>query len=250
MAIWKTIQFLRSCFLWESTVRSMIAFVVSNYFFSYWFRQIYIRSWVLQSRLWPSIWSHLVWGVAVVIYNCSCPQGPVVQNRSEGKPHRAIQLFLHSQQRLSSLLESLWWLLVEEACTSKHKIKGLLAALYKRGWLCWTICWTIDLPKKVGVSYEDQCIYIYLDLLAQNPSKYRSPNLANSSDKGVRRPCNLCLACSERGAKALEGQIVRSNPFLMGQDEIIGFFHLIFNVSKTAFYSALTMLATPLWFWV
>uniref|UniRef100_A0A8C3KX54 Multiple C2 and transmembrane domain-containing protein 2 n=1 Tax=Chrysolophus pictus TaxID=9089 RepID=A0A8C3KX54_CHRPC len=28
MAIWNTIQFLRSCFLWESTVKSMIAFVV------------------------------------------------------------------------------------------------------------------------------------------------------------------------------------------------------------------------------
>ncbi|XP_075753115.1 multiple C2 and transmembrane domain-containing protein 2 isoform X3 [Pelodiscus sinensis] len=28
MAIWNTIQFLRSCFLWESTLRSMVAFVV------------------------------------------------------------------------------------------------------------------------------------------------------------------------------------------------------------------------------
>lgn len=31
MAIWNTIQFLWSCFLWESTVKSLIAFVVSGF---------------------------------------------------------------------------------------------------------------------------------------------------------------------------------------------------------------------------
>lgn len=35
MAIWNTIQFLKSCFQWESTWRSAIAFVVSSFFFMF-----------------------------------------------------------------------------------------------------------------------------------------------------------------------------------------------------------------------
>lgn len=33
MAIWNTIQFLKSCFQWESTLRSTVAFVVSFLFY-------------------------------------------------------------------------------------------------------------------------------------------------------------------------------------------------------------------------
>ncbi|KYO21038.1 multiple C2 and transmembrane domain-containing protein 1 isoform B [Alligator mississippiensis] len=40
MAIWKTIQFLRSCFLWESTVRSMIAFVI--FVVTVWHMELYM----------------------------------------------------------------------------------------------------------------------------------------------------------------------------------------------------------------
>ncbi|XP_019389314.1 PREDICTED: multiple C2 and transmembrane domain-containing protein 2 isoform X2 [Crocodylus porosus] len=40
MAIWKTIQFLKSCFLWESTVRSMIAFVI--FVVTVWHMELYM----------------------------------------------------------------------------------------------------------------------------------------------------------------------------------------------------------------
>uniref|UniRef100_A0A8D0H314 Multiple C2 and transmembrane domain containing 2 n=1 Tax=Sphenodon punctatus TaxID=8508 RepID=A0A8D0H314_SPHPU len=45
MAIWNTIQFLRSCFLWESAVRSVVAFVV--FVVSIWHAELYMVPLVL-----------------------------------------------------------------------------------------------------------------------------------------------------------------------------------------------------------